>query len=154
VSLTPGTRIGSYEVAAQIGAGGMGEVYRARDTTLDRDVALKLLPDALASDPDRLARFHREAKALASLSHPNIANIYGLEQSAGRPCIVMELLDGETLRHHAGRGDSDRVFEWLEKAREERTTWITVFTKADPRLDPFRHDPRFVALLRRMGLDS
>ena len=98
MSLIPGTRIGSYEVGAQIGAGGMGEVYRARDTTLDRDVALKLLPDALAADPDRLARFHREAKALASLSHPNIANIYGLEQSAGRPCIVMELLDGQTLR--------------------------------------------------------
>jgi serine/threonine protein kinase len=104
VRLNAGSRIGAYEVVAKIGEGGMGEVYRARDTTLDRDVALKLLPDAVASDSDRLARFHREAKALASLRHPNIASIYGLEQSAGRPCIVMELLEGETLRQRIALG--------------------------------------------------
>src|SRR6202008_2611507 len=77
-----------------IGAGGMGEVYRARDTELGRDVAIKVLPDALARDPDRLARFKREAKALATLNHPNIAQIYGVEAQA----LVMELVEGETLR--------------------------------------------------------
>ena len=75
LSLTPGTRVGSYEVTAQIGAGGMGEVYRARDTKLDRDVALKVLPDVFAGDADRMARFEREAKTLASLNHPNIAHV-------------------------------------------------------------------------------
>ena len=74
--LSPGTTLGPYSVTAQIGEGGMGEVYRARDTTLDRDVALKVLPDAFASDPDRLARFQREAQVLASLNHPNIGHIY------------------------------------------------------------------------------
>ena len=81
--LIAGTRLGPYEIVAPIGAGGMGEVYRARDTRLSRDVALKLLPDAFASDPERLARFAREAQTLASLNHPNIAHIYGLERTAG-----------------------------------------------------------------------
>src|SRR6266446_6287039 len=79
LALTTGTRLGVYEVTAPIGAGGMGQVYRARDTKLNRDVALKILPDAFASDPDRLARFQREAQTLASLNHPNIAHIHGLE---------------------------------------------------------------------------
>ena len=83
MSLTPGTRLGIYEVTAKIGEGGMGEVYQARDTTLDRDVALKMLPEAFTSDPDRLARFEREAKVLASLNHPNIGSIYGLEEAGG-----------------------------------------------------------------------
>src|SRR5215212_9139817 len=78
--LTPGTRIGSYEVIAAIGAGGMGEVYRARDTRLNRDVALKILPEIFAADPERLARFEREAQVLASLNHPHIAQIYGIEE--------------------------------------------------------------------------
>ncbi len=81
MSLTPGTTLGPYEVIAEIGKGGMGEVYRARDTKLDRDVALKVLPQAFTDDPDRLARFEREAKVLASLNHPNIGHIYGLEES-------------------------------------------------------------------------
>ncbi len=81
MALNVGTRLGVYDVTAQIGQGGMGEVYRARDTTLDRDVAIKVLPDAFASDPERLARFEREAKVLASLNHPNIGAIYGLEKS-------------------------------------------------------------------------
>ena len=89
-----GDRLGPYEILAPIGAGGMGEVYRARDTKLDREVAIKVLPDALASDPERLARFEREAKVLASLNHPNIAQIYGVEESA----LVMELVQGETLK--------------------------------------------------------
>ena len=79
MGLATGTRIGPYEIASQIGAGGMGEVYLARDTRLNRDIALKILPDAYAADPDRLARFTREAQLLASLNHPNIAAIYGLE---------------------------------------------------------------------------
>jgi eukaryotic-like serine/threonine-protein kinase len=93
MSLAPGTRIGLYEVTAAIGAGGMGEVYRARDTKLDRDVALKILPESFANDPDRLMRFEREAKMLASLNHPNIAAIYGVEGNA----LVMELVEGEDL---------------------------------------------------------
>ena len=80
MSLIFGTRLGSYEIKESIGAGGMGEVYRARDTKLHRDVAIKVLPDAFAGDPDRLARFEREAHTLAALNHPNIAQIYGLEE--------------------------------------------------------------------------
>ena len=92
--LSVGDHLGPYEILAPLGAGGMGEVYRARDTKLDRDVAIKVLPAALAQDPERLARFEREAKVLASLNHPNIAQIYGLEQRA----LVMELVEGETLQ--------------------------------------------------------
>ncbi len=84
MSLSPGSRLGSYEVTALIGQGGMGEVYRARDTKLGRDVALKVLPDVFADDPERLARFQREARVLASLNHPNIASIYGLEEQRAR----------------------------------------------------------------------
>src|ERR1039458_10205754 len=91
--LTPGSRIGIYEVTAAIGAGGMGEVYRARDTKLNRDVALKVLPQAMAGDAGRLRRFEREAQVLAALNHPNIAAIYGMEG----PALVMEFVDGETL---------------------------------------------------------
>ena len=89
--MTPGTRLGSYEIAAPIGAGGMGEVYRATDLKLKREVALKVLPAVLANDPARMARFQREAEVLASLNHPNIAQIYGLEESNGVRAIVMEL---------------------------------------------------------------
>src|SRR6202795_4681938 len=90
--LSAGTRLGSYEVLALIGKGGMGEVYRARDTKLKRDVALKVLPETFARDPDRMARFQREAEVLASLNHPNIAAIYGVEERA----LVMELVEGES----------------------------------------------------------
>jgi hypothetical protein len=95
MALAPGTRLGAYEVSALIGAGGMGEVYRARDTTLKRDVALKVLPQPFATDADRLARFEREALTLASLNHPNIAQIYGVERQGG--ALVMELVEGPTL---------------------------------------------------------
>jgi serine/threonine-protein kinase len=104
MSFAGGTRIGSYEVVSAIGKGGMGEVYRARDTRLDRDVAIKTLPEEFAADPDRLARFEREAKLLASLNHPNIAAIYGLERFEGRHFLVLELVDGETLADHIARG--------------------------------------------------
>ncbi len=88
MSLTAGTRLGAYEVIGLIGQGGMGEVYRARDTKLGRDVALKILPDAFVNDAERLARFQREAKVLASLNHPNIAAIHGLEESGDSPALV------------------------------------------------------------------
>jgi eukaryotic-like serine/threonine-protein kinase len=104
VALAPGARLGSYEVVAPIGAGGMGEVYRARDTRLKRDVAIKVLPESFAQDPDRLARFRREAELLASLSHANIAAIYGLEQADGMTALVLELIEGETLAEQIARG--------------------------------------------------
>jgi eukaryotic-like serine/threonine-protein kinase len=102
--LTLGMRLGSYEVAAPIGAGGMGEVYRARDTKLNRDVALKILPAEFTVDGDRLARFKREAQVLASLNHPNIAAIYGLEESDGVQALVLELVDGSTLGERIAQG--------------------------------------------------
>ena len=97
MSLNPGDRLSQYEILEAIGAGGMGEVYRARDTRLDRDVAIKVLPDEFSRDRDRLARFEREAKLLAQLNHPNIATLHGLEEAHGQKFIVMELIEGETL---------------------------------------------------------
>ena len=102
--LTPGTRIGAYDVTGPLGAGGMGEVYRARDTRLDRDVALKVLPAAFTADPDRLARFEREARVLASLNHPNIAQIHGLEETGGTRALVLELVEGPTLAERLEQG--------------------------------------------------
>ena len=96
--LSAGTKVGPYEVVVPLGAGGMGEVYRARDTKLNRDVALKVLPEAFARDPARMARFQREAQVLASLNHPNIASIYGLEESGGVLALVMELVEGVSLK--------------------------------------------------------
>ena len=104
MALSTGTRVGPYEVLAAIGQGGMGEVYRARDTKLGRDVALKILPDAFAHDPDRLARFGREAQVLASLNHPNIGGIYGLEDSGDTKALVLELVDGPTLADRIAQG--------------------------------------------------
>ncbi len=95
--LSVGDRLGPYEITGELGAGGMGEVYQARDTQLGRDVALKILSDAFAADPDRLARFQREAQVLASLNHPNIAAIYGIEESEGTRALVLELVEGPTL---------------------------------------------------------
>ena len=102
--LTAGTRVGPYDIKALIGQGGMGEVYRARDTKLDRDVAIKILPAGLAADPGRLSRFEREAKTLASLNHSNIAHIYGVEGAGSTRAIVMELVEGEDLSHPIARG--------------------------------------------------
>jgi serine/threonine protein kinase len=116
MSLAAGTRLGAYEVSALLGIGGMGEVYRARDTRLKRDVALKILPESFAGDPERLARFRREAEVLASLNHPNIAAIHGLEESpasafAGATAdghsvraLVLELVEGPTLADRIARG--------------------------------------------------
>src|SRR6188474_2435808 len=97
-------RVGVYDVVEKIGAGGMGEVYRARDTRLGRDVAIKVLPDAFASDAERLGRFEREARLLASLNHPGIASIYGLESANGRRFLVLELVPGEDLADRVARG--------------------------------------------------
>ena len=125
--LTTGQRIGVYEVTAAIGAGGMGEVYRAHDTTLNRDVAIKVLPDAFADDPERLARFQREAEVLASLNHPNIAQIHGLEQSDGVRALVLELVEGPTLADRIAQGAipldealpiAKQIAEGLEAAHE------------------------------------
>jgi eukaryotic-like serine/threonine-protein kinase len=97
MAVTPGSRIGPYDIIGTLGAGGMGEVYRARDAWLQRDVAIKVLPDAFAQDADRRARFEREARTLASLNHPRIAMVHGLEEAGGVYALVMELVEGPTL---------------------------------------------------------
>src|SRR5215813_1968201 len=104
MSLSAGMRLGSYEILSALGAGGMGEVYRARDTRLDRDVAIKILPGAFAADAERVARFQREARVLASLNHPHIAAIYGLENADRVTALVMELVEGEDLAGRLARG--------------------------------------------------
>ena len=104
MTLSAGTRLGPYEIVAPLGVGGMGEVYRAADSTLKRQVAIKVLPPGLASDPDRLARFQREAEVLASLNHPQIAAVYGLEQGSNMKALVMELVEGPTLADRIARG--------------------------------------------------
>src|SRR6188768_2584853 len=127
--MIPGTRLGAYEITSAIGAGGMGEVYRARDTRLQRDVAIKILPPTFGRDPERLARFEREAQVLASLNHPNIAQIYGVETTSdGGSAIVMELVDGEDLAERIARGAlpldeaipiARQIAEALEVAHEQ-----------------------------------
>ena len=128
MALTPGTRLGVYDITAQIGEGGMGQVYRATDTRLKRQVAIKILPPSLAADHDRLARFQREAEVLASLNHPHIAGIYGLEESDGVFALVMELVEGEDLSQRIGRGAipldealpiAKQIAEALEAAHEQ-----------------------------------
>ena len=113
-----GKRLGPYEILSAIGAGGMGEVYQAHDTKLGRDVAIKVLPEAFAHDPERLSRFQREAKMLAALNHPNIATIYGLEQSNGTSYLVMELVSGETLAERIKRDGAVPVEEALAIAKQ------------------------------------
>ena len=135
MSLPSGTSIGPYAITGVIGAGGMGEVYRARDARLDRDVAIKILPELFAADPDRISRFEREAKTLASLNHPNIAHVYGTEQApstgSGQGAVhalVMELVEGEDLAQRLRRGAiaidealeiGKQVAEALEAAHEQ-----------------------------------
>jgi serine/threonine protein kinase len=118
MALTSGTKLGSYEVVAQIGAGGMGEVYQAHDTKLGRDVAIKVLPEAFAHDAERLARFQREAKMLAQLNHTNIATIYGLEHSNDTHYLVMELVPGDTLAQRIKRDGAVPVEEALIIAKQ------------------------------------
>ena len=127
MALLPGTHFGPYEVRSALGAGGMGEVYRARDGKLQRDVALKVLPDALAADPDRLARFEREAQVLAALNHPHIGAIYGLQESESVTALVLELVEGQTLSDRIAQGPvpldealpiARQIAEALEAAHE------------------------------------
>ena len=128
MALEVGSRLGVFEVTGRLGEGGMGVVYRATDTTLNRDVALKVLPDAFANDPERLARFEREAKVLASLNHPNIAQIHGLEQSGDVRALVLELVEGPTLQDRIAKGPipldealpiARQIAEALEAAHEQ-----------------------------------
>ena len=120
MALIPGTRLGPYAIAAQIGVG-MGEVYRATDTNLGRDVAIKVLPESVAQDPERLARFDREARTLAALNHPNIAQIHGLEQSDGNIALVMELVEGPTLADRPGCRCPPRA--WHPGADKKHTSY-------------------------------
>jgi serine/threonine protein kinase len=128
MSLAPGSRLGAYEIVAAIGAGGMGEVYRARDVNLDRDVAIKVLPDAFAADGERIARFQREARTLASLNHPHIAAIYGFEEHVAVKALVLEFVDGPTLADRIAQGRlpvdeaiaiAKQIAEALEAAHEQ-----------------------------------
>jgi eukaryotic-like serine/threonine-protein kinase len=118
MAIPSGTKLGSYEVIAQIGAGGMGEVYQSRDAKLGREVAIKVLPEAFAHDPERLTRFQREAKMLAALNHPNIATIHGLEQSGSASYLVMELVSGETLAERVKRDGAVPIEEALSIAKQ------------------------------------
>ena len=127
MSLSPGTRLGHYDVTSLLGEGGMGQVWQATDTQLNRQVALKILPDAFAADPDRLARFTREAQILASLNHPNIAAIYGIEEAEGTRALVLELVEGPTLADRIAKGPipldealpiAKQIAEALEAAHE------------------------------------
>src|SRR5438132_7978199 len=121
-------RVGPYEILSALGAGGMGEVYRAHDTKLGRDVAIKILPHAFVSDPERVARFQREARTLASLNHPNIGGIYGLEEADGMAALVLELVEGPTLADRIAQGPTSieealpivkQIAEALEAAHEQ-----------------------------------
>jgi serine/threonine protein kinase len=127
MALTAGTRLGHYKVSALLGEGGMGQVWQATDTQLNRQVALKILPDAFADDPDRLARFQREAQVLASLNHPNIAAIHGIEKSDDTQALVLELVEGPTLADRIAQGPipidealpiAKQIAEALEAAHE------------------------------------
>ena len=124
MSLTAGSRLGPYAVIAKLGEGGMGEVYRARDTRLDRDVALKILPRAFTAEPDRRARFEREAKAVAALSHPNILAIFDVGECDGVFYAATELLEGQTLR--------DRL-SWAHCRRARPSNWPCRSRAASPR---------------------
>jgi serine/threonine protein kinase len=128
MSVGVGTNLGSCEVIAALGVGGMGEVYRAKDTKLGREVAIKILPDTFTHDPERLARFRREAQVLAALNHPHIAQIYGLEEANGTQFLVLELVDGESLDKRIARnripvdealGIGKQIAEALEAAHEK-----------------------------------
>jgi len=128
MSITIGKQLGSHEITALLGKGGMGEVYRARDTKLKREVAIKILPEEFLRDPDRVSRFQREAEVLASLNHPNIAAIYDLEEAGGSRYLVLELVEGETLANRIQRGPipieeavdiAKRICEALEAAHEK-----------------------------------
>ncbi len=121
-TFAPTGNVGPYRITGLLGAGGMGEVFRAQDSTLKRDVALKMLPSAYAFDPDRLARFRREAHALAALNHPHIAAIYGLQESDGRQALVLELVEGVTLADRIRKGPVPLIEALTDRASDRRST--------------------------------
>ena len=133
MALSAGTRLGAYEIVSALGAGGMGEVYRARDTKLNRRVAIKVLPDLFARDTERLARFTREAQTLGALNHPHIAQIYGVEESGGVRALVMELVEGEDLSQRIARGaiplDEALPIAKRSPTRSKRLTSAASFTE-------------------------
>jgi hypothetical protein len=137
MALSAGARFGAYEIIGPLGAGGMGEVYRAKDPTLEREVALKLLPEAFAVDANRVARFEQEAKTLAALNHPSIAQIHGLEKSGGTTAIVMELVEGTTLAERIAQGpipaDEAKDPAWTPDGQ-----WITYSSNRDGRWRIYR----------------
>jgi hypothetical protein len=173
LALSSGTRLGPYEILSPLGAGGMGEVYRARDSRLDRDVAVKVLPESLIADGDALARFEREAKAVAALSHPNILAIHDFGREGGIAYAVMELLAGQRPKAlamledlnrrasseyiapfhlaflHIPMGNVDEAVSCLERACEDRNA-LTWWIRDCPFYDPIRAHPRFPALLEKI----
>src|SRR5215510_15780336 len=118
MAIAIGQHVGSYEITALLGKGGMGEVYRARDTKLKREVAIKILPDEFSNDAERVARFHREAQAIAALNHPNIAAIHELQDSAPTKFLVLQLVEGETLAGRLKRGPLLPIEEALEICKQ------------------------------------
>jgi hypothetical protein len=141
--LAPGTHLGAYEILSTLGAGGMGEVYRARDTRLKREVAIEVLPDAFSRDPERLARFQREAELLATLNHPNIAAVYGFEHMPGASAIILELVEGTTLADRIAQGAIPieealpiprQIAESLEAAHERGVIQELFYVAPDSRL--------------------
>jgi serine/threonine protein kinase len=134
LALTPGTRLGVYEVTAQLGEGGMGEVYKGRDTRLDRTVAIKVLHESLSSDPQFRQRFDREARAISQLTHPHVCTLYDIGEQAGTAFLVMEFLEGETLADRLSRGVSEKP-PYLSMKRcvsrsRLRTPWLRRITRA------------------------
>src|SRR5580700_12296418 len=118
MALTSGTKLGPYEIESPLGAGGMGEVYRARDTRLNRDVAVKILPASFSADPERLQRFAQESRAAAALNHPNILSIYDIGEANGAPYVVSELLEGETLRDRLRNGPLSSTRKAIDYAQQ------------------------------------
>jgi hypothetical protein len=150
MALSPGTRLGHYTVSALIGEGGMGQVWQATDTQLNRQVALKILPDAFADDPDRLARFQREAQVLASLNHPNIAAIHGIEEAEGTRALVLELVEGPTLADRIAKGPIP-VDEALPIAKQIAEA---LFKEALKRLNPLVADERKLAEKQQVSIEN
>ena len=141
MSLKPGTFLGQYEILALLGVGGMGEVYHARDSKLNREVALKVLPELFARDPERIARLRREAQLLAQLDHPNIARIYAFEETGSTRFLVMELVLGDTLRDRIKSGNQSRPFD-LAQGRERKPNGDRKGAVASPAEPPLAHAKR------------
>ena len=130
--LAPGTKLGSYEIVAALGAGGMGEVYRARDTRLERSVAIKILPAEFSADSDRLRRFEREARSASALNHPNIVTIYELGQDGSTHYIAMELVEGKTLRELLDADVAAHTKERLKSPRRLPRGWLRRTKRGSP----------------------